>query len=334
MSPLQHIKTMLRRRLARNHASILTYHSILPKPLPFAIPHHMAAEQFERQIAFLAARYRCVSLSTLIHEIKKGRVEPYTVAITFDDGFANNYTTALPILQRYHVPATVFVITGFMGRDTLPWPETLGCVLSLAKTGKIRFQNETLDISSQVAKTVSYQTITRSFKKLTSEAIAKEMGGLQQQTNVEAGNIRDSVLYPALRYATWNELDALHTSGLIEIGAHTVQHHRLSRISPEHAHWEITESKRILGERFGKIRWFAYPFGIRPGDFNDSHRQIAIDAGFDAMFSAMSGTVTQGADCYELPRVSVDSHLSDLNFAYLVGGGAASMSGASLADYF
>lgn len=116
---LDALKHRIRRFAGRKQALVLTYHSIQKSPLPFSVWHHLAEEHFEAQIAYLAANFRCVSLSALLAQLATGRIEPYSVAITFDDGFRDNASTAFPILLRHQVPATIFLTTEFVGNTQL-----------------------------------------------------------------------------------------------------------------------------------------------------------------------------------------------------------------------
>ncbi len=114
-------------------------------------------------------------------------------------------------------------------------------------------------------------------------------------------------------------------SDLVEIGSHTLLHPRLSRLSCDDARAEIINSKRLLEQHVGPVQFFAYPYGGRPGDFNEEHRAMATAAGYKAICTAMHGTVTPASDRYDLPRVSVSADTSYEEFDYLLHGGAAMM---------
>ena len=158
---LRSLKRRFRAYAARRQALILTYHSIIPAPLPFTISHHLPVDRFEKQVALLANRFRCVSLSTLVGEIKQGKIEPYTVAITFDDGFFNNFSVAYPILKHHGIPATVFLSVGYIGTPKLLWPEMLAIVLMSSEKKKITLDDRELPLSSAREKTDAYLALTR-----------------------------------------------------------------------------------------------------------------------------------------------------------------------------
>jgi peptidoglycan/xylan/chitin deacetylase (PgdA/CDA1 family) len=96
-------------------ARILVYHKISNNPLD---PFSVSPRDFEAQVRFLSQAYRVISLEELIAHIRAGDIPSNAVAITLDDGFKDNYTHAYPILKRYRVPATLFVIVDHLGPHT------------------------------------------------------------------------------------------------------------------------------------------------------------------------------------------------------------------------
>ncbi len=99
-------------------ATILAYHSV-GEAFSERSSLSISTEEFARQMAFFKRHgYRVLRLTELVEKLKKGeRVGPKTIVITFDDGYEDNYTLAFPILKEYGFPATVFVITDFIGRQ-------------------------------------------------------------------------------------------------------------------------------------------------------------------------------------------------------------------------
>jgi peptidoglycan/xylan/chitin deacetylase (PgdA/CDA1 family) len=109
-------------------AIILMYHSVADDAAaPYIEPANRTPPRtFEHQMAFLAAERRVVSLTALVDEIAAGRTPPAgTVCITFDDGYRDNLTVAAPILEKYRLPATFFLVTAYLGRAETQWSDTL-----------------------------------------------------------------------------------------------------------------------------------------------------------------------------------------------------------------
>ena len=113
----------------RNKAFVLVYHRVLRSPLEepvFVQPGmYVSADTFQRQAAFLKERFHVVPLAELVERIETGRSVGGCCAITFDDGWHDNFTQAFPVLKEFQLPATVFLATGFIGTDRLFWPEEL-----------------------------------------------------------------------------------------------------------------------------------------------------------------------------------------------------------------
>src|SRR6185503_7401563 len=109
-------------------AVILMYHSVArDDEARFVEPaNRIAPRLFEGQMAFLRAKRRVVALSRVVEDLARGRTPPAgTVCITFDDGYRDNLTVAAPILERYRLPATLFLATGLVERGENQWSDTL-----------------------------------------------------------------------------------------------------------------------------------------------------------------------------------------------------------------
>jgi len=112
------------RHINRREALIITYHGILPgKSDVYTDRNCVDAAMFDRQMAFMSRHYNVVPLPDIVEWLSSARKLPrYTAAITFDDGFRNNFTVALPVLKKYRLPATVFLATGFVySMDRVLW---------------------------------------------------------------------------------------------------------------------------------------------------------------------------------------------------------------------
>ncbi|MFA4982563.1 MAG: polysaccharide deacetylase family protein [Candidatus Omnitrophota bacterium] len=121
---------------------ILMYHSV-----DYAIDKEnrmfVSPEAFDRQMKFLRSRnYNVVTLEEAVEYLAENKTPPpRTVAITMDDGFADNYKYAYPVLKRYKIPATMFVVAGFAGReDRLSWPE----IKEMSDSGVIDIESHTM----------------------------------------------------------------------------------------------------------------------------------------------------------------------------------------------
>lgn len=318
------IKQHFRSFLFRHEALILTYHSVLPEPLPFPVWQHMTAAAFEKQIAYLSKNFRCVSLSTLLDDLQRGEIPPYTVAVTFDDGYQNNFTQALPILRHYQVPATLFITNGFVSNRQMLWPEWAVCAMAKSKVSELKFAGQTLALSNTEARAASYRATTRVFKSIAPEEIPARVDELLAAAKLTRAEVEGSDLGQMFSGLSWSEIRQLRDSGLFEFGAHTHNHWRLTRLTPAQARTEIIDAKALIESQIGPVAYFAYPHG-NPDDFNATHRALAIEAGYRAVFTALTQTVTPHSDVFDLPRMGIGVNVSDDEFSYLLRGGVAAM---------
>src|SRR5438477_1528660 len=109
-------------RLARRF-QVLAYHKVSPDPHPFFEPDHPTA--FEQHMRFLSRCYRVMPLMELVERNRRGDIPHRAVAITFDDGYRDNYQYAFPILKKYGLPATIFVTTGAIETGKLLWHDRI-----------------------------------------------------------------------------------------------------------------------------------------------------------------------------------------------------------------
>lgn len=84
---------------------------------------YVLSETFQRQVAFLKENFKIVSLEEMVERIKNRRDISRCCAITFDDGWKDNFCHAFPVLEKFSLPATIFLATGFVGTKRLFWPE-------------------------------------------------------------------------------------------------------------------------------------------------------------------------------------------------------------------
>lgn len=321
---LHALKRILRGVATRRQATILNYHGVLSAGFPFQVPQHVRVDAFEEQIDYLSRNARCVSLRDLVEQARNDRIAPRTVAVTFDDGFQNNLSHALPILERSRVPATLFVPTGFMDKDELLWPERLACVLALTAQDRVAIDGERHPLATPADRTALYRTVTRRCKSLAQSEIDAWIARLQDQLGVnDDDDVSRSPHRDEFRLMSWGQLERLSRSPWMTIGSHGIDHLRLTRIDAARARDEIFRSRTILEGKVPTAPLFAYPFGNKPGDYTDQHAEMARACGYLAAVAATPGAVSSATDVFNIPRNNVYSHHALADVRYLVQGGAA-----------
>ena len=254
----------------------------------------VSPEHFAEHIDVLRARTRLVSLQQFVRECAAGFKEP-TAAVTFDDGYADNFLQAKPILERAATPATVFVVSGFVGSNREFWWDELDRML--LKTEDAGWHVE--DTVNGPERRRKYIEIGQELKPAPYTVRARRLTDIQKEAGA-GNNGRESH-----RVMTEQELRLLGDGGLIEVGAHTVTHPQLSSLAPGEQEQEIKTSKRQLEELTGRrIETFAYPYGGTK-DYTRRSADLVRNAGFSLACSNFPGIVWRTTNKFELPRILV-----------------------------
>lgn len=278
----------------RGRLSVLIYHRVLPQADPM-LPGEVDSESFEWQMALMAERFNVLPLRDACRRLITGRLPPRAAAITFDDGYSDNLTVAVPILKRYGLQATFFVATGFLDGGRM-WNDTViegvrraeGPVLDLKKPGLGRWRIET-----QRERNRAMQELILKLRHLEFNERLKKIQALEAHLGSSLPN--DLML-------TTSQLRRLADAGM-DIGAHTVHHPILTRLDDERARQEIAGSKEMLEAVIDRpVELFAFPNGKPTVDYDQRHVRMARDAGFVAAFSTQWGAARGGSDVYQLPR--------------------------------
>lgn len=274
---------------------ILYYHRVNDEGDPFfpATPTRV----FDEQIRHVAAHYKVVPLSELLDRLNNGSPEPI-VAVTFDDGYRDNYTHALPILERYGVSATIFLTTGSLDTREPLWFERLAGAVQ-------RTSREFLDVELDVPRRFYFRSVEERLRS--NDGIFSILRRLTDaERRIELERIIAKLGAPDLadrrdRMLRWDEARSMTTRG-ITFGGHTVDHPFLSKLDASGLDWEVSECRRRIEEELQRpVRYFAYPNG-REEDFNAGNKDALRAAGYEAALSTIWGVNRRSTDRWELRR--------------------------------
>jgi len=291
----------MRSRFSRN-ALILLYHRVCDDgDDPFGLS--VTPMRFEEQMRLLTSRYRVVPLDALASDVINGSVVPGTVAVTFDDGYEDNLTTAKPILEQTGVPATIFVISGELGREF--WWDAL--VRLVHRTPELP---AVLEVSGRpfaippAARRGTAAARRRLLLALHSLLIDQPLVEIRAAIAALAAQLREPPTTPQHRSASPSLLrSTIRAQDSIEIGAHTVSHPVLSRLEPDEQYKEIFDCKTQLEALLGRrVASFSYPYG-QPGQYNSDSLKHVRNAGFHVACTVGSDTVRATSDPMRLPRI-------------------------------
>jgi peptidoglycan/xylan/chitin deacetylase (PgdA/CDA1 family) len=319
-------------RAARGGAAvILTYHRIADvdiDPQRLAIP----PSRFAEHVAALRERYTLMSAGSVFSLLAEGRKLPRNaVAITLDDGYADALSNALPILQVHDAPATVFVCSGFLGEIREFWWDELERVVLLTPELPERLDIESGEFEFRRSVDAAQHMLPEARELLSGWDFTKPVTHPRQQLYLDlaaaveplSSSRREEVLAqlrgqtgaPATvraekRTLARSDLVELEASGLVEIGAHTINHARLGSLSLNEQREEIVGSKRALEAACGHvIGSFSYPYGTH-GAFNAETVELVREAGFIGACTTQLGSplpwgaASMGTDRFRVPRTA------------------------------
>lgn len=274
--------------------SILIYHRVLPERDPI-FPEDVDAQDFEQHMALLSTCCNVLPLSDAVRRLRAGRLPPAAACVTFDDGYADNVEVALPILNRYGIPATVFVAAGYLDGGRM-WNDSVIEFVRCAPGPQLNlstYQLGCFEIGTPLMRRKAIQALLGKLKYLPARARQETVDAL---CRTSAQPLPDHLMMRS------DGVRKLHAAG-IEIGAHTVSHPILAGLDIGAAKREIGNGRDALeGIIRAPVKIFAYPNG-RPGqDYHASHAQLVKEMGFDAAVSTAWGAACASSDPYQLPR--------------------------------
>jgi peptidoglycan/xylan/chitin deacetylase (PgdA/CDA1 family) len=273
---------------------ILIYHRVHATPDPM-FPGEVDAVKFDWQMRLLKRHCAPVSLSEGVERLRRGDLPPRAVAVTFDDGYADNATVALPILQRHGVNATFFVAPGFLDGGRM-WNDSVIESLRRAITDRLdldRLGLGTLRLDDARARGAAAEHVLGAIKH-------REYSERSRLVEEICGTVGQPL--PDDLMMTRTQVRELADAGM-GIGAHTMTHPILRTLPDAAARTEIEGSRAELERIIDRpIRAFAYPNG-RPGeDYGDRDRRLVESLGFDFAVSTRKAVARRTSDVFQLPR--------------------------------
>jgi len=303
--------------------TILMYHRVADDP---ADPYGLCVdpERFEAQLCVLAELADVVALGDLVataRPARRARVRGRPqVALTFDDGYADNLEHALPALEAHFAPATLFVATGALGHPRGFWSDRLA--LLLAGRAEVELELELAGSPLRVslhgarAATDTLVALHSRLRLLDTEAIDAALVTIASQLGTVVPEPRSA------RVLRYEELEKLASSPLVTVGAHTVDHRLLAGLSLAAQEAQMRRSVLELEELLGRpVRDFAYPYGDS-SSFDRVSLTAARNCGFATACTTLGGRVTRLNDRLQLPRWMVRDWDADAFRSRLLAWGA------------
>jgi peptidoglycan/xylan/chitin deacetylase (PgdA/CDA1 family) len=264
-------------------------------------------------------------LESIIYEIKRNHqfinlefihnnkhllyhAEKLLFAVTFDDGYLDNYTNAFPILHQEKVPFTIFISNNFINREKSAWYELLWGGIKHSKSDIIDLSDYGFGkqkVARYHDKCLLFNILNTDLKRFNNSTREIKVADL-----VDRFGGCDAVETPAMM--TWDMIKELSSKGVI-IGSHTISHPILSRENPKKLHNELFLSKREIELRINKpIYGFAYPNGTKY-DFDNRMDKLLRKAEFRYACTTIKGINESLFDSYYLRRVNIHNEMCSNN---------------------
>lgn len=266
------------RSFSGNKNIILNYHGVLPEPFPRINNRHLSTTQFEADLKFLLRHFQVVTLTDIFtNPVAAGSNQRPKVAITFDDGFENNLSYALPILEKYNCPATIFVLSASIeDPHYVNWADLVDLAYVLPEWENIDLMGKNFvrganGYQSQDANPI----LLPDFIKNQGQDRLLPLEQLAQKVLKSTEASKKFHLHLKLMDA--HQVKQLAQSKVIEIGSHSKYHFNLGRVEPRLAEDELRKSKTEIEELIQKeVKSIAYP----DGDYSSQVKDLAEQAGY------------------------------------------------------
>jgi len=293
-------------KYSSNNNLILNYHGVVKNFKPNLSRNHLPVSQFEEQMVYFKKRYNVVSVAEIFESktTKKRDQKRKNIAITFDDGYRNNFETAYPILNSLNLPATIFVTGQSIQKPESPlWYDLLDILSSLLQWEVLRKELKETGIEEIDPSAFSNYHQFKNFIKAGPPSTKHKILAVLNRNK----KIKDT--FENCNQEYWKlmspaDLISISKNSLIEIGSHGLTHSNLDVQNEVDLHKEITESKKLLEECINKnVDSIAFPDGAYNQNVKDQCKRV----GYKRMLAVNYRTQTDTNDPEILPRLSISN---------------------------
>ena len=284
---------------------ILMYHRVMEDKKMNEDSNHglaVSCSNFEKQLKILKSRFDVCSLSEFINNLEK-KSNKFMVTITFDDGYKDNLFNALPILEKFEIPASIYISTRFLNKEVDMWWYEINDVIQTQSNLFFDYEKKKFNfiLKNQKQKLFAYRQLSKLFINL---KINDQIKLLEKITNTQKRkNYSEICLNP-------EEVKILAKHPLITIGSHGHNHLNLKILKDEEIRHEINQSSKILENLLGcRVKHFCYPYG---GKKQASAREYNMIKEFK-FCSAVTSRVfpIRNYNLFALPRIYIGENTCD-----------------------
>jgi len=301
-------------RLMPRRMLVLAGHCVAEEASNGGLPGDMKIEaaRLERVLRTLGRGFRMVTVGEGLAALEEPDDRRSLVALSMDDGYADNRSALLPLLERTDAKATVFLESRVMTDRRVNWSHKWFWVLD-----QLGAEATTRQLMSEVRAPELLERLRRVVEEGPAELAYQVKRVLKYEARPADRDPAIDALFAARGgdeaalveriYMAPEDARALQDSGRVELGGHTVSHHVLSTLSADEQRAEVGDGKAALEDLFGGGSGvcFAYPFGRR-WDVDDDSLEAVRAAGFRGAVTTHAGVITRGSDPLRLPRWMID----------------------------
>lgn len=292
----------------RRKVTILVYHGVSAREdfpgIENCDGNHVRLSRFQEHLRLISARYHVLPLSDLLHALNNNQpLPPSSVVLTFENGYANNATVALPCLRDAGMTATFLLSTSYIDTERGPWHDQIEQVLCASRNEHVLARLDSDQSPLPLATTQDRRHALRVIRDFCSRLPDGEKGRWLVSFFETNGMERPGAAGD-YRFMTWDQAREIYAAGM-SIGSQTVSHTVVTRLTGREMLRELNEARLACEEALGvACDAFAYPNG-GPGEFNEVSGALLRRLEFSCGLTNVHGLNVPGADPFTLKRIHV-----------------------------
>jgi peptidoglycan/xylan/chitin deacetylase (PgdA/CDA1 family) len=303
---------------------LFTFHRAAPTNAWRALPNrsfYLDLSFLDRFLTYLTRRgWAVLSIDEALAHTARSDSTSRFVNFSVDDCYRDTFDLVVPLFRSHGIPVTLYVTTGIPDGTVPLWTAGLEEVLR---------HNDHVIVENRIVKTNSHHLKRAAFKTISAMWHGPNVANSYTTFCKLHGMDEQAVHWE--HAISWEMLEVLAKDPLVEIGAHTTTHARISSLSASDAFAELRDSRERLQRKLGvAVRHFAFPYG-RSGDCGPRDFAIARAAGFASAATTRKGLVFYGQDVHSLPRITINGAHQNIGLMQLhlngVSSAVARMSG-------
>lgn len=269
-------------------------------------------KELDDHITFFKKNFRIISIAELNNLLSLNQpIEERLMCVTFDDGYIDNFTNALPVLKKHKISASFFIATALIGSNTVPWWDKVAYLLKTYRPTQVKLSNWKKPVLNTNNEKIFIRDVLTQIKCCKTSA-QNQIYQLEKQLGFKHS-------YPEAEFMNWDHLRYLLEEGM-EIGAHSHNHDILTKLSEDELFYELSHSKALLESKLKtNITAFSYPVGNR-STYNEKVIIGLKNNGYELAFNFQPGINRLPlASPYDLHRFPIAPGISNEDLMKLFG---------------